>query len=178
MIAFQGTDLAGVLIVDPEAINDDRGSFARTYCRREFEQQGVAFVPVQSSVSFNVRAGTLRGLHYQGPPHEEAKLVRCTAGAAYDVAVDLRPGSSTHGEWVGVELSATNMRGLLIPPGVAHGFQTLADGTEMLYLISEFYEPDSQRGIRWDDPHLAIQWPKATTRVISERDRGLPLLGG
>ena len=178
MVEFLSTAVAGVVVIDPEPVHDERGSFSRTYCRREFAAHGIGFTPVQSGASFNVLAGTLRGLHYQEAPHTEAKLVRCTAGAAFDVAVDVRRSSSTFGRWVGVELTAANGKALFIPEGFAHGFQTLVDGTEMLYLMSEFYEPDSQRGYRWDDPVLGIAWPAVTSRVISDRDRALPNLTG
>src|SRR5581483_12346813 len=132
--------------------------------------------PVQESISFNEHVGTRRGLHYQAPPAWESKLVRCTSGAAFDVVVDVRPGSDSFGRWISAELSAKNGLSIFIPAGFAHGFQTLEDGTELLYLMSEFYDPDAQRGIRSDDPELNIGWPTVAEPVISERDRALPAL--
>lgn len=173
---FHETDLAGVVVVEPEVIEDDRGLFARTYCAREFEEQGIRFSPVQSSTSFNLRRGTVRGLHYQAPPQAEAKLVRCSMGRIYDVAVDIRPNSATFGVWTALELTASNRRALFIPPGFAHGFQTLVDDSEVFYLMSEFFEPESERGVRWDDPEVGITWPPERTRVISDRDQHLPFM--
>jgi len=160
-------------IVDPERHVDERGSFARKYCRREFAEHGIDFVPVQISASSNTRRGTLRGLHFQTEPLTEAKIVTCVRGSAFDLAVDLRPDSPSYGRSAGVELSRENARAVYVPPGCAHGFQTLEDDTELLYLISEFYDPSLQRGVRWDDPALEIGWPLTPT-VISERDRTFP----
>jgi dTDP-4-dehydrorhamnose 3,5-epimerase len=143
------------------------------YCRRDYAEQGIDFDPVQISVSSNTRRGTLRGLHFQGEPNAEAKVVSCTRGSAFDVAVDLRPDSPTYRRWEAVELSRENGRAVFVPSGCAHGFQTLEDDTELLYLISEFYDADLQRGVRWDDPALGIAWPAAPT-VMSERDREFP----
>lgn len=171
LITLTECSLQGVYVVEPDRRVDERGSFARMYCRREFAEHGVDFAPVQISVSSNPRRGTVRGLHFQAPPRPEAKVVFCTRGSAFDVAVDLRAGSPTYGRWTGVELTSENRRGVHVPPGCAHGFQTLEDDTELLYLISEFYEPDLQRGVRWDDPELDIEWPEKPT-VMSERDRG------
>lgn len=176
MLTFADTELAGVVVVEPEPSLDERGAFARWYCRQEFAEHGIDFVPVQASVSSNLRRGTLRGLHFQVAPQEEAKLVLCTRGSAFDVAVDVRTGSPTYGRWISVELSAASRRAVYVPPGCAHGFQTLEDDTELLYLISELYEPSLQRGVRWDDPDLRIAWPEAAQRVVSDRDRNLPLL--
>jgi dTDP-4-dehydrorhamnose 3,5-epimerase len=176
VLSFRPTELSEVVLVEPKVVVDERGLFTRTWCAAEFREHGLRFVPAQASVSFNVAAGTLRGLHYQAPPHAEAKLVHCTAGILFDVAVDVRPGSPTFGRWVGVELSAANRRSLFIPEGFAHGFQTLEDATEVLYLISTRYEPTSQRGIRWDDPTLAIEWPECAKRIMSDRDRQLSYL--
>jgi dTDP-4-dehydrorhamnose 3,5-epimerase len=173
---FLETELLGVVVVEPEIIEDDRGGFGRTYCAREFRAKGMAFMPVQASTSFNRLRGTLRGLHYQAPPHEEAKLVRCTRGAIFDVALDVRPDSATYGLWAAAELTAANRKALFVPPGFAHGFQTLIDNSEVLYLISEYFEPESQRGVRWDDPSVGIDWPLEDERVISVRDQDLPLL--
>lgn len=176
MLSFLSTELSGVVIIEMEPLQDDRGFFGRSFCQREFSEHGLQFTPVQSSISFNVLRGTLRGLHYQAPPQAEAKLVRCTMGAAYDVAADVRPESATFGKWVGLELSATNRRSLFIPKGVAHGFQTLVDDTEISYMMSEFYSHDSQRGIRWNDPIIGVDWPSPGAMVISKRDGDLPHL--
>jgi len=170
---FSPTKLPGVWIVDLEKHDDERGFFARSWCQQEFEQHGLNPRLVQCSVSFNHKKGTLRGMHYQIAPHEEAKLVRCTRGAIYDVAVDLRPASPTRKQWLGVELTAENGRALYISEGFAHGFQTLADNAEVFYQMSEFYHPESARGVRWDDPQLAIRWPVAD-KIISPRDQALP----
>lgn len=166
---FIETKLKGVYIVEPERIEDERGFFARTWCRQEFEAHGLNPQLVQCSISFNKRKGTLRGMHYQGAPHAEAKLIRCTMGAMYDVALDLRPESATFKQWVAAELTAANRRMLYIPEGLAHGFQTLADDTEVLYQMSQFYHPQSARGVLWDDPTFAIEWPLPLTE-ISQRD--------
>jgi dTDP-4-dehydrorhamnose 3,5-epimerase len=175
VLSFRETEVRDVVVVEAEPARDERGSFARTYCRDEFAGHGIDFVPVQISRSTNRRKGTLRGLHFQAPPQEEAKLVSCTRGAAFDVAVDLRAGSPTYGRWTGIELTEEG-RSVYIPPGCAHGFQTLEDDTELLYLISVPYEPSLQRGIRWDDPRLAIDWPDPELRVLSPRDEQLPYL--
>ena len=171
---FAETMLPGAFVIDIEPIEDERGFFARTFCRREFEARGLNPDLAQSSISFNRRKGTLRGMHYGVPPDEEAKIVRCTAGAVYDVIADLRSESSTYGKWVGVDLSADNRRMLYIPKGCAHGFQTFEDNCEIFYQISVEYNPASFRGVRYDAPVLAIKWPLPVT-VISERDRALPL---
>jgi dTDP-4-dehydrorhamnose 3,5-epimerase len=176
MIAFRPTELPGVVVIEEEPIRDERGSFSRTYCRREFAAAGIDLVPVQVSVSRNLARGTLRGLHYQAAPHAEDKLVRCVAGAVFDVVVDLRRDSPAYGTWTALELSAADGNSVFIPKGCAHGFQTLEDGTDLLYLISEFYVPDAQRGVRWDDRTLRVDWPDARLRIISERDRRLPSL--
>jgi dTDP-4-dehydrorhamnose 3,5-epimerase len=173
VLNFSETEIAGVVIVQPEPALDERGSFARAYCRWEFAQSGIDFVPVQISFSVSTRRGTLRGLHFQRPPQPEAKLVSCTRGSAFDVAVDLRADSPTYGHWSAVELTSTARNALYIPPGCAHGFQTREDDTELLYLLSEFYDPSLQRGVRWDDPALDVAWPAEPT-VISERDRSFP----
>lgn len=164
------TKLKGVFVIDPQRIEDERGFFARTWCEREFAERGINLRVVQCNISSNRKRGTLRGMHYQAPPHAEAKLVRCTMGAMYDVALDLRADSPTFKEWVAVELTAENLRMLYIPEGFAHGFQTLADNTEVFYQISQCYHPESARGVRWNDPAFGIQWPW-NPEVISERDR-------
>lgn len=173
---FLPTALAGVLTIETRRHVDERGWFARTYCRRLFADRGIDFDPVQESISFNNRRGTRRGLHYQAPPVWEPKLVRCTAGAIFDVVVDVRPDSATFGRWISVELSADNGAGLFIPAGFAHGFQTLEDGTQLLYTMSELYDAEAQRGIHSDDPELGIDWPEVAEVVMSERDRALPFL--
>jgi dTDP-4-dehydrorhamnose 3,5-epimerase len=170
---FQETKLAGVFEIHLDPLADERGFFARSWCQREFENHGLNAHLVQCNISFNVAEATLRGLHYQSPPFAEAKLVRCTSGAVYDVAVDLRPQSSSSGQWLGVELTAANRTMLYIPEGLAHGFLTLQPNTEVFYQMSEFYDPASARGIRWNDPAFNIEWPREA-QVISERDRSYP----
>lgn len=172
---FVETVIKGPFVIEPERQEDERGFFARVFCEREFSALGLETRYVQCSISYNLRKGTLRGLHYQAPPHDEVKVVRCTRGAIYDVIVDLRPDSATHGRWVGVELSADNRRMLYIPKGCAHGFQTLEDDCEVFYQISAEYHSPSARGLRHDDPGLAITWPLPVT-LLSERDRMLPKL--
>lgn len=173
---FHPTELPGAFIVEPEPHEDDRGCFARTFCAREFSERGLASVFVQSSVSFNRKRGTLRGLHFQIPPACEIKLVRCTAGAIYDVIVDLRPGSPTYLQHIGVELTAQNRRALYVPEMFAHGMQTLEDDTEVFYEINEFYAPDRSTGVRYNDPKLSIEWPLPVA-VITEKDQNWPLIG-
>jgi dTDP-4-dehydrorhamnose 3,5-epimerase len=170
---FLPTKLPGIWIVDLERHEDERGFFARSWCRQEFEKHGLNPRLVQCNISFNRRRGTLRGMHYQVAPHAEAKLVRCTRGAIYDVAVDLRPDSPTHRQWVGVELTAENGRALYIGEGFAHGFQTLADDSEVFYQMSESFHPESARGVRWNDPGFGIIWPEAQLH-FSPRDLAYP----
>ena len=174
---FRETPLNGAFIVEMEQNADERGFFARSWCRREFSEHGLDADLAQCSVSFNRAAHTLRGLHYQAAPHAEAKLVRCTRGSLFDVIADVRPDSPTRGRWFGIGLSAGNRLALYIPEGVAHGFQTLEKDTEVLYQISAYYHPECARGIRWNDPDVGIAWPPAAERVISERDAALPLMG-
>ena len=166
---FSETKLKGAFIIEPERLEDERGFFARTFCRNEFEAHGLNPRLVQCSVSFNKKKGTLRGMHYQIAPHQEVKLVRCTMEAIYDVILDLRPESSTFKQWVAVELTAKNRRMLYIPEGFAHGFQTLHDDSEVFYQISEVYHPEFGRGIRWNDTAFGIKWPDGE-RIISARD--------
>ena len=173
---FSPTKLSGVWLVDLERREDERGFFARSWCQSEFERHGLNPRLVQCNVSFNRKRGTLRGMHYQVAPHAEAKLVRCTRGAIFDVAVDLRPESPTYRHWVGVELTAENGRALYIAEGFAHGFQTLADDSEVFYQMSEFFHPECARGLRWNDPAFGISWPSPNP-IISDRDQNLPLLG-
>ena len=171
---FLPTELPGVFVVEPEPTADARGLFARTYCADEFAAHGLCTRWVQCNASFNARAGTLRGMHWQDAPHDEVKLVRCTSGAAVDVVADARPGSPTYRKWVAVELTAANRRAVYIPGGYAHGFQTLSDATELFYQMSTFYAPGAACGARWDDPALGIVWPPCETRVMSERDLLFP----
>ena len=173
---FQESPLAGAYTIEMDRLEDERGFFARSYGAEEFAARGLPAAMPQSSVSFNARRGTLRGLHYQAEPHAEDKLVRCTAGAIYDVIVDLRPDSPTARRWFGVELSAANHRSLFVPKGLAHGFMTLRDDTEVLYMISVPYAPGFERGLRWNDPAIGISWP-ASPSVVAARDAAFPLLG-
>lgn len=170
---FTETALKSAFVIDPEPVRDERGMFARTWCQKEFEAHGLAVTWVQSSVSVNDHRGTMRGMHYQAAPYDEVKLVRCTAGAIYDVVVDLRPTSSTYGQHVGIILSAENRRAIYIPKQFAHGFLTLEDKSEVSYQMSEFYVPASARGFRWDDPTFKIAWPEPIL-VMSEKDRTWP----
>ena len=170
---FTPLNLAGAYLIEPERHEDERGHFMRTWCSEEFARHVGKIFFVQNSQSFNRRAGTLRGLHYQVAPFSETKLVRCIRGAAFDVIVDVRPTSPTCGKWLGIELSEENGRSILIPEGLAHGFQTLRDATELSYQISSQYRPDAARGIRWNDPALRIDWPLPVS-AISERDQAWP----
>jgi dTDP-4-dehydrorhamnose 3,5-epimerase len=166
---FTETPLAGAFIVDIDSTSDERGFFARSFCAEEFAAYGLSAAALQCSVSYNFDKGTLRGMHYQAPPHEEHKLIRCTAGAIFDVIVDIRTGSASYGQWFGAELTAANHRALLAPKGFAHGFLTLADGSEVLYMIGTRYAPGFARGFLWDDPKVGIAWPMKPV-VISARD--------
>ena len=168
---FERTAIPGVTIIELEKHGDDRGFFARAWCAREFEEAGLNADLVQVNLSYNRERGTLRGLHYQAPPHAEAKLVRCVRGALYDVVVDLRPDSPSFLRWYGADLSAENRRALYVPEGCAHGFQTLADETEAFYQVSAFYAPESEGGYRWNDPAFAIDWPQPNPPAISDKDR-------
>ena len=170
---FAETKLKGAFIVEPERLEDERGFFARTWCQREFEAHSLNTRWVQCDISFNRKKVTLRGMHYQAAPYKEAKLVRCTMGAIYDVIVDLRPESPTFKQHIAVVLTAQNHKMLYVPEGFAHGFLTLEDNTEVFYQMSEFYVPGYSRGIRWNDPAFGIQWP-ADVQVISERDQNHP----
>ncbi len=167
------TSLPGAWIVEPERLEDERGFFARTFCRREFRDRGLDPDLVQCSVSYNRWSGTLRGMHYQAPPHAEGKLVRCTAGAVWDVILDLRPDSPSYLKHVALRLDADNRLAVYVPRGVAHGFLTLADDSELFYQMSVYFEPEAARGVRWDDPAFGIEWPAPPAR-ISERDAGYP----
>lgn len=171
---FTETELPGAFVIELEKFTDERGFFARSWCTEEFESHGLNPRLVQCNISQNTRAGTLRGMHLQGPPREEAKLVRCTRGSIYDVIVDLRPDSKAFKRHVGITLSRDNYKMLYIPEGFAHGFITLEDDTEIFYQMSEVYSPEHALGYRWDDPAFGIEWPGEIT-VMSERDRNLPL---
>lgn len=172
---FTATELPGVWTIELEPITDGRGFFARTYCEHEFGAHGLNTHWPQANLSRTLRAGMLRGLHFQAEPRPEIKLIRCAVGAIHDVLVDIRPGSPSFGRWQAFELTGDNGRMLYVPGGYAHGFQCLADGTEVCYQMSEFYVPELARGIRWDDPRLAIPWP-IDAPFLSERDRTLPTL--
>lgn len=170
---FTETKLKGAFIIAPDLIQDERGFFARTFCRREFEEHGLNPDLVQCNISFNKQKGTLRGMHYQAAPHAEAKLVRCTAGAIYDVIVDLRRDSPTFRQWLAEELTAENHQSLYVPEGFVHGYQTLQPDTEILYQVSEFYHPPSEQGVRWNDPAFGIKWPLPVA-VVSKKDSSYP----
>ncbi len=167
---FTKTKLQGAIIIEIEKKGDDRGFFARAWCRKEFEAYGLAFNPVQANIAFSKTKGILRGMHYQIAPYEEAKLIRCIRGVIYDVIIDLRPDSSTYRKWIGVELGADNYKMLYVPKGFAHGYQTLVDNTEVFYQVSQFYSPKSERGVRWDDPAFGIKWPEIGNCIVSTKD--------
>lgn len=170
---FQESRIKGAFEICPEPNSDERGFFARCWCQKEFESKQLNPKLAQCNISLNLRKGTLRGMHYQAPPYAEAKLVRCTRGAIYDVVLDLRPESPTFKDWIAVVLTAEKRNMVYVPEGCAHGFLTLEDNTEVFYQISEFYHPEASRGFRWDDPAFRILWPNEV-RVISERDQSYP----
>lgn len=170
---FEETKLKGAYLIKLKELADERGFFARSWCQREFEQRGLIARVVQANLSFNREKGTLRGMHYQVAPYEETKLVRCTRGAIYDVIIDLRPESPTRRQWIGAELTDTNRHMLFVPEGFAHGFQTLADDTEVTYQVSQFYTPGAEQGARYHDPAFGIKWPLDVS-VISEKDANWP----
>lgn len=172
---FIETRLKGAFIIEPEKLEDERGFFARTFCEKEFGEWGLNPKIVQCNISLNKMKGTLRGMHYQVYPHEEAKLVRCTKGAIYDVIIDLRSDSPTFKKWLALDLTAENLRMLYVPEGFAHGFQTIEDDSEVFYQMSEFYYPESARGIRWNDPAFGVVWPIIPLN-ISLRDRSYKYL--
>jgi dTDP-4-dehydrorhamnose 3,5-epimerase len=174
---FTETELQGAFVVDLEERADDRGFFARTWDENEFRDHGLNPRLVQCNLSFNHAAGTLRGMHFQNAPHAEAKLVRCTRGAVYDAIVDIRPGSPTFTRWIGVELTEENRRALYVPEGFAHGYQTLVDGAEVFYQVTEFYAPQAEGGYRYDDPAFGVEWPREVT-VISPKDASWPEFPG
>jgi len=171
---FTETPLSGAFVIDLQKREDERGFFARVWCKNEFEARGLNSQLVQANVASSRKEGTLRGLHYQVVPYEEAKLVSCTRGSIFDVIIDLRPSSRQFKEWFGIELTAKNNRMLYVPEGFAHGYQTLDDNTEVFYLVSQFFYPTHERGVRWDDPSFKIAWPKTQTRIVSEKDQSWP----
>ena len=170
---FKETSLQGAFIIELEMLNDERGAFARIFCQKEFEKHGLNPNIAQCSISLNTKKFTLRGMHYQKSPHNEAKLVRCSRGLIYDVIVDLRPHSSTFKKWTSIELSVKNKKMVYIPEGFAHGFQTLDDNTEVIYQMSQFYSPDHSEGFRWNDPSFKIEWP-SEPKAISSKDLDFP----
>lgn len=170
---FQRATLPGVQVIDIEENRDPRGSFARIWCEREFVNHGLPARMVQASLSVTAQAGTIRGMHYQAAPSREGKLVQCLRGAVFDVVIDLRPDSPRFKRTFGIELTAANRKAVYAPPGLAHGFQTLVDNVELLYLMSDFYSPEASRGVRWNDPAFSIVWPLPVT-VMADRDRDYP----
>ena len=172
---FIETGILGASLIKPSPHRDERGTFMRAWCSNEFSKHSIDFSPVQSNLGFSNKKGTLRGMHFQVAPALEAKLVRCTRGSIFDVVLDLRPDSPSHGKWYGAELSAENGNMLYVPENCAHGYQTLEDDTEVFYMASEFYTPSAARGARFDDPAFGIQWPLAAT-MISDQDRNWPLV--
>jgi dTDP-4-dehydrorhamnose 3,5-epimerase len=173
-MTFTELDLPGVFVVDADVFPDARGAFIRAWMPEEFEARGLTTAVAQCSLAANRRRGTIRGMHYQTRPFEEVKFVRAVRGAIFDVAIDLRPGSPTFRRWTGVELSADNRRGLYLPAGLAHGYQVLADDTDVLYFVSAPYTPSHQRGVRWNDPAFGIEWPLGPPTAINERDAAYP----
>jgi dTDP-4-dehydrorhamnose 3,5-epimerase len=171
---FSDTKIPGVILVEPELREDPRGFFARIFCREEFRSHGLVDHIEQSSLSFNQRRGTVRGMHFQLAPYAETKVVACVEGRVFDVAVDARPSSPAFGQWFGIELSSENHRQLYLPAGIAHGFQTLDDRSTVLYQISTPFHAEAARGIRWNDPKLAIAWPIPDDVIVSEKDRAWP----
>lgn len=171
---FTETKLLGAFVIEIEKRADERGFFGRAWCQQEFAEHGLVSQFVQINNSLSIKKGTLRGLHYQLPPHQEVKIMRCIRGAIYDVIVDLRPQSATYQQWFAIELSADNRKMLYVPQGFAHGFLTLEDNTEVLYPVSAFYAPGSEGGIRWNDPKFAITWPKTEQLILSDKDKSWP----
>lgn len=169
-VIFAETEIKGAFVIEPEFLADERGFFTRSFCRNEFRDHGLETSIVQCNISYNKKKGTIRGMHYQVKPYEEAKIVSCTKGAIYDVLLDLRKDSETFSQWVGIELNDKNFTMLYAPKGCAHGFQTLKDDTIVYYQMTEFFHPECARGVRWDDPSFGIQWPDGD-RIISEKDR-------
>jgi dTDP-4-dehydrorhamnose 3,5-epimerase len=174
MIIFKETKLNGAFVIEPERFEDQRGFFARSFSQTEFLEHGLRAEFVEAGISFNLRKHTVRGMHFQAPPNAQAKLVRCTRGAIFDVLIDLRPESPTYKQWFAHELTPHNSLMLYVPEGCAHGFQTLKDETEVFYQLSSRYAPASERGVRWNDPVFGISWPETERIVINERDRTYP----
>lgn len=175
---FDETKLPGAVVIDLERREDERGFFARTFCANEFADHGLNARLVQANTSWNPRQGTLRGMHFQHAPHAEVKVVRATRGAIHDVIVDLRPDSPTYKQWVGVDLTQENRRALYVPEGFAHGFQTLEPDTEVHYLVTEFYTPEAEGGVRWNDPAFGIEWPDPANAFLSPKDAAWPDFNG
>ncbi len=174
-MTYTETDVSGAFIIDISKREDSRGFFARSFCAEEFAEHGLEHRFVQANLSLNHKRHTLRGMHMQTEPHGEVKLVRCTRGAVFDVVIDLRPDSSTYKQWAGVELTAGNHRMFYIPQGCAHGYLTLCGESEVFYLVSQFYHPESERGLRWNDPAFGIDWPQTEGMILSEKDRSWAL---
>lgn len=172
---FKETKLKGLYVIEPEIHFDERGYFARIFCKQELSKIGIDFNIVQVNRSLNKKQGIIRGMHFQKPPKAEDKIIQCIKGKIYDVAIDLRQDSPTYGEWVAEELSEENKKMFLIPKGFAHGFQTLADSCEILYFMSEFYSPQYESGVRWNDPFFNIKWP-IKDPILSEKDKNWPLI--
>lgn len=170
---FTQLSLPGAYLIELEPIADARGFFARTFCEKEFERHGLRTGLMQCNASWNEKAGTLRGMHFQRAPHAEAKLIRCTQGRIFDVLIDLRPDSPTYTRWEGIELTSENRKMVYVPEGFAHGYQTLTPGSEVFYMTSEFYTPSAEGGVRWDDPAFAIRWPLLDP-ILSDKDRNHP----
>jgi len=177
-VIFTETELPGAFLIDLERREDERGFFARTWCANELAEHGLNPRAVQANTSWNPRQGTLRGMHFQRSPHAEVKIVRCTQGAIHDVIIDLREDSAAYKQWIGVDLSAENRRAFYIPEGFAHGFQTLVPDCEIHYLVTEFYTPTAEGGVRWDDPAFGIQWPDAGNAFVSPKDAAWPDFDG
>ncbi len=171
---FSKTRLKGVFIIELEKHEDERGYFARAWCKKEFKASGLNSNLAQANTALSLHKGTLRGMHYQIAPYQETKIIRCIRGAVFDVVIDLRPNSISYCEWLGVELSSENHTMLYVPEGFAHGYQTLKNNAEVFYLVSQFYAPDAERGVRWDDPVFNIEWPETSDLVISEKDNNWP----
>jgi len=172
-MVFSETTVKGAYVIDIEKRRDDRGFFARAWCKKEFEERGLNSAPVQMNIAYSRNAGTVRGLHYQMPPYGESKLIRCIRGAIYDVIVDLRQDAPSYMRWTGVVLTEDEYKMVYVPEGCAHGYQTLAEDSVVLYQVSQYYKPESERGIRYDDPAFNIKWPIAENLVVSEKDRNI-----
>lgn len=168
---FTPLKIDGAFLIELKPIYDERGFFARSYCQQEFADHGIHEQMVQTNMSHNKQRGMLRGLHWLAEPHREAKFVRCIQGSIFDVLVDIRPGSATYKQWFGIELSNSNNKALYIPPGCAHGYQVLADNSDVLYQVSAFYAPEAERGARWNDPAFSIEWPITDQVMLSEKDK-------